>query len=195
MKKLFAAAAMLIATTTFAGVSNSKHNMNTFAGETNDVCYYCHAAHNTQVVTAGFAVPLWARNAGTAVVPYYKSNSVSVNVASLDVISQACMSCHDGSLDVGVTIKGDITAATNKITAAYALVDDLTNDHPVSLAWNAAFAGLGPSSSIGQFRLFGASGDMLTCASCHKVHDNTIAKFLRQDPDSGAFCVTCHSVK
>ena len=112
MKKILAVAAMLIATSAFAGVLNSKHDMAGSPARRNDVCYYCHAAHNTTVTAPA---PLWARPLA-AVVPYYKSSTISVNAATLDVVSQACMTCHDGTVDVNETIKGDVTAASTMLT-------------------------------------------------------------------------------
>jgi predicted CXXCH cytochrome family protein len=190
MKKIFALAVVLVASTAFAGVSNSRHNMNTFIGGTQDadVCYYCHAAHNTSTTVPA---PLWARNAGTATT-FYSSNSISVNISSLDAISGACMSCHDGSTDVGVTIKGDLAPATNNTLSGAVALSDLSNDHPVNLVWVSTKAGLGSAPLNAAFKLYGASGNLLTCGTCHAVHDSTIKDFLRVDPAATDFCASCH---
>lgn len=186
MKKIFALVAMLSATAAFAGVSNSKHNMATYTGAGGDVCYYCHAAHNT--VTGG--APLWARGNTPSISNYYASNTISANVTSLDAISSACMTCHDGSSTLNVTIKGTIgTATTSAIPGtSNAYLANLTNDHPVSITYNTAYAGL-TSGSITPFKLY---SNVITCGSCHLVHDSTITKFLRANPNSGSFCITCH---
>jgi len=33
----------------------------------------------------------------------------------------------------------------------------------------------------------------MECASCHDVHDNGIAPFLRLSNDASAMCLTCHN--
>ena len=196
MKKILVLAGVLFASTAFAGVSNSAHNMNNYptTGAGNgDVCYYCHAAHNT-----GSNAPLWARTTSTATYAFYTSNTISANltgtaVTALDGVSQACMSCHDGSIAVGTTIKGTVGGNTNVIAAGNTRVGpDLTNDHPVGLTWNTAYAGLAASTAITPFKLYGASSNIISCGSCHLVHDNTITKFLRANPNTGSFCNTCH---
>jgi predicted CXXCH cytochrome family protein len=189
MKKIFALAVMFIASTALAGVSNSSHNMNTFTTDPvdSDVCYYCHAAHNTSTTVPA---PLWARNAGTATT-YYTSNSISVNINALDAISGACMSCHDGTTDVGTTIKGDLSSSTDTLSGDVALAN-LSNDHPVNLVWVEGNAGLGAAPLNAAFKLYGAGGNTITCGTCHAVHDSTIANFLRVDPGATQFCASCH---
>ena len=191
MKKILVLAGVLFASTAFAGVSNSAHNMNNFGTvTTGDVCYYCHAAHN-----GGAAAPLWARsNPVITSYTYYTSQTISSNTPTLDGVTLACMSCHDGSIAVGTTIKGTVgNKGTTFVTGVNTKVGpDLSNDHPVGLVWNTAFAGLAASTAISTFKLYGAGTDTISCGSCHLVHDNTIAKFLRANPNSGAFCNTCH---
>lgn len=194
MKKIFALALALFASTALAAVSSTKHNMNTFNGNTGDVCYYCHAAHN-----ALSNAPLWSRNNSTASYTFYSSATISVNLAGtsnsvLDGVSNACLSCHDGTIGTATTIKGQIGTNNLLITNVNKKIGPvLTNDHPIGLTWNTNYAGLAASTAISPFKLYGTN--QISCASCHSVHGGvaTAAKqFMRADPASGTFCVTCH---
>ncbi|HEX9242317.1 MAG TPA: hypothetical protein VF875_07720 [Anaeromyxobacter sp.] len=207
MKKLVAIALALVATTaSAASVINSKHDMSKYTGVggavgSGDACYFCHAAHNNTT----FA-PLWARfNPTNGAYTTYTSGTVSVNISgSLDNFSLVCMSCHDGSVALNVTMKGKqgTNAANVYILANNAKIGpDLSNDHPVSVNWvGGGIAGL-TASVPAPFRVYNTSrgatalSAALTCGSCHAVHDPGISKFLRANPTSGSFCITCHASK
>lgn len=196
MKKILAVAALVLATSASAlTVNGSKHDMGVLVpvGST-DVCYYCHAAHNTTAAAA----PLWARAAwlGPSSYQFYTSSTISVNAATLDVVSQACMTCHDGAVAVNETIKGTYGSPT-VLTGTALVSQDLRNDHPVNLVWAVGKAGLNDGSNITPFKMYATSGGPagISCASCHQVHDNANGKFLRQSLTAGDFCAKCHSLK
>jgi predicted CXXCH cytochrome family protein len=206
MKKALAIALALVAGSASAAVVNSKHNIGNYNGQGGavgggDVCYFCHAAHNT-----GTIAPLWARNNPTSSYTTYTSGTISVNIGTtIDNFSLACMSCHDGTVAVNQTIKGKLgTNAGNVYILANATTKigpDLSNDHPVSLQW-APDATNGLVASVpAPFRVYNTSrgatalSAALTCGSCHAVHDTTNSKFLRANPNSGNFCATCHALK
>jgi predicted CXXCH cytochrome family protein len=208
MKKVLALAVALYAGTAFAAVSASKHNINNFTTPTanfvgtGDVCYYCHAAHNT---VGGQYQPLWARsNPVTSGYTTYSSSTVSKNIAgAVDQVSLACLSCHDGSIATNQTIKGRVGGgASDKFIGAFdankQIGPNISNDHPVSINWpGTAYAGL-TATVPAPFIVFNTSAGAttLTCASCHEPHGQfAFVKFLRADPASGSFCVTCHANK
>jgi predicted CXXCH cytochrome family protein len=78
---------------------------------------------------------------------------------------------------------------------------NLGNDHPVSIdyptpAQNPAFKvpsdaqkGWG-GASPNEVKLY-AGG--VECGSCHNVHNNDVAPFLRKSNDASALCLTCHT--
>lgn len=211
MKKMLAIALVLAAGTASAAVSSTKHNMNSYSGSqtqggttanatggTGDVCYYCHAAHNTLVGAA----PLWARNNPvTTSYVTYSSSTISKNINGImDPVSLACLSCHDGTIAVNQTIKGRVGGlATDKFmlgNATAKIGPNLSNDHPVSIAWaGTGYAGLTATmpAAFQPYNIGGSPG--LACASCHEPHGTAFSKFLRADPNSGSFCVSCHASK
>jgi predicted CXXCH cytochrome family protein len=209
MKKAFAIALALVAGSASAAVVNSKHNIGNYNGVGSggavgggDVCYFCHAAHNT-----GTIAPLWARNNPTnGGYTTFQSGTISVNIAgTIDNFSLACMSCHDGTVAVNQTIKGKLgTNAGNVYIAAgnTRIGPDLSNDHPVSLQWPApdSVNGLLPSVPA-PFRTYNTSRggtaltQAMTCGTCHAVHDTTYSKFLRANPNAAGFCALCHANK
>ena len=78
---------------------------------------------------------------------------------------------------------------------------DLSNDHPVSIdyptaAQDSAFKaptdaqkGWG-GTSPNEVKLYGGT---VECGSCHNVHSNDFAPFLRKSNAASALCTTCHS--
>jgi len=202
MKKILALALALFAGTASAAISATKHNMNTYIGSgTADVCYFCHSAHNGATSTA----PLWSRNSVTAGGwTFFTSQTISTNISAVDAFSGACLSCHDGTIAVNVTMKGKIGVAADKfLNAGNAyLSKNISNDHPVSISWAAA-AVAGNESGLpatfpaaNGFKLYGGTPSIV-CESCHAVHGGTgtFTKFLRVDPASGSFCAGCHTTK
>jgi predicted CXXCH cytochrome family protein len=206
MKKAFAIALALVAGSASAAVVNSKHNIGNYTGNGGavgggDVCYFCHAAHNTLTLA-----PLWARNSpGPGGYTTYSSGTISVNIGGfIDDFSRACMSCHDGSIAVNQTIKGKLgtNAGNVYILNGNAKVGpDLSNDHPVSLTWAADATNGLLATAPAPFRLYNTSrngtaiNNAITCGTCHAVHDTTYSKFLRANPNASGFCSLCHANK
>jgi predicted CXXCH cytochrome family protein len=54
-----------------------------------------------------------------------------------------------------------------------------------------AFVAAATVKTTGGLRLYGAT-NTLECGSCHNVHDNTAAPFLRKSNAASALCKTCH---
>jgi predicted CXXCH cytochrome family protein len=207
MKKAIAIALALVAGSASAAVVNSKHNMGNYTGQggavgAGDVCYFCHAAHNT-----GTIAPLWARtNPTNGGYQTFSSGTISVNIAgTVDDFSLACMSCHDGTVAVNQTIKGKLGTNAGNVYVAVGntrIGPDLRNDHPVSLQWPAPDATNGLLASVpAPFRTYNTNRGAtnltaaLTCGSCHAVHDTTFSKFLRANPAAAGFCALCHANK
>ena len=226
MKKLVTAAVLVLtAATAHAFVAGSATNG--ISGTPHDIpqkfslpagtqkCVFCHTPHNPRI-----AVPLWNRNAGSAITKVYNSPSLTSAGKAAAVadgsISSFCMSCHDGQTAMGnIQNSGQagnvaITGANTPIVATSKanLTTDLTNSHPVGFSYNAAYgedasAASGArlidptvvASRMGQVNppFFGAAGDQMECASCHKVHDDRIAPFLRYTNAGSALCLACHN--
>jgi predicted CXXCH cytochrome family protein len=214
MKKAIVALA-LIATATFAAadVVNSPHNMLTngagsgpYGGSTavagmDQVCVFCHAPHHTN--TAFVGAPLWNRVSTGSTYTVYTSATISGAVASPpNATSLACLSCHDGSANVGTvytygtstggTGTAILTGGTQAITGINNVGTNLSNDHPIGVVYpatgdfNAAAGG-----AVNGLPLYGDT-DTVECGSCHDPHDNANNNFLRASNAASALCLDCH---
>lgn len=219
MKKtaLLTAALVVLATVaSAASIKDSKHDLSSTSGTTGqksatttEICVFCHTPHNPAQ-----DVPLWNRtNPGAGGWTMYASPTLTASATTklsggtfdADSISLFCLSCHDGTTALGamhnMPTVADVTPA---MSAVYAKIGggtkDLTNDHPVGFDYAAAQAqdaGLvlkaTASTALGGNAFFGAAGNNIECASCHKVHDPANAPFLRIANTGSALCLACHN--
>jgi len=221
-RALLTAALVAIASTASAQtIVGTKHDLSTTStasftmpltksATTNQICIFCHTPHNPTV-----PVPLWNRtNPAATGWAMYNSPTISATAKAklalgnfdADSISLFCMSCHDGVTTMGAfSNHADLGAdATGVIpgTSTANIGDagtDLSNDHPVGFNYNTAATedtGLhtlaDAQTSLGGSAFFGSTGQMIECASCHKVHDNASAPFLRKTNAASALCLACH---
>ncbi len=160
------------------GIGDSRHNLgnlgehltittntspNGLSG-TSEVCVFCHTPHhsNTDVTR----VPIWNRNNSTAAsYTAYGPTLGGSNVSVVGSTSLACLSCHDGVTTFDNVIntpgrgfgpftdavfwdKNEMVAFT-MTSARLNIGTNLTNDHPVSIAYsNDGRASLRSSSTI-----------------------------------------------
>lgn len=190
-----------------ASIVGTKHDLSSTGGgaksNTTQVCVFCHAPHNTAAVQI---IPLWNHATTASTFTLYTSSTMTatgVTETQPAGASLACMSCHDGTLATGnvlnkpadaltgITFTATTTVdATGKIiSGANLLGTDLSNDHPVSVTYPASPATYGFTTTQTATKLF---SNKVECASCHQVHDNTIAPFLRMSMTNSALCLDCH---
>lgn len=212
------AAAALVASATAAfslTIVGTAHDLRQggYALGADEVCIYCHTPHNPVQ-----AVPLWNRNnpCNTNFTLYKSSPTLTASTQAAAFtagsVSVFCMSCHDGQTALGnIKNKMDHTMDTTTVisnTRNDLLGTNLTNSHPVgfnyasaqgadaTLREKTAAAGLLGTTTGGSAPFFNDSvngtGDMMECASCHKVHDNEFGKFLRKDNTASGLCLACH---
>ncbi len=199
----FSALTALPAHSAVMPVALSKHNLSISGPGTikataeTQTCLFCHTPHN-----ASSAGALWNRRTPTNVYTQYTSSTTKGAMGQPNGSSLLCLSCHDGTIALG-----EVLSRTANITMAGAVTllpagvgrlgTDLSDDHPVSFAYNAALftASAGelanPTLLTGKVKL-DASGRM-QCASCHDAHDNTNGKFLVVPNTASALCITCHT--
>ncbi|BEH09152.1 cytochrome c3 family protein [Geobacter sulfurreducens subsp. ethanolicus] len=187
------------------------------ATNTDQICVFCHTPHNAQQ-----DIPLWNRGNPTASnFTLYSSSSMN-NVPvkqgfTADSISLFCMSCHDGATGLGGAVHNDpngvaitMVGGNDLITGEANLGNDLSNDHPVN--FEVTPAGIAADGNLGALDtgtnpptmktadvtnglpLFKSArgATTLECGSCHKVHDNTDAPFLRTTMAGSKLCLGCH---
>ncbi len=180
------------------GIGGTDHDFSGQGWSSGQICAVCHTPHNSDVSVAD--APLWNHEVTAATFTPYSSTTLDATVGAPDGISKLCLSCHDGT--VALDNFGGTTGGTNFVTGDQLIGTDLSDDHPVSLTYDAALAtadaelfnptstnsGLG--GTISADMLFGAK---LECGSCHDVHNGAgVGKFLRKSNAGSALCMTCH---
>lgn len=202
-------------------IVNTKHNLSSTApltnaittADTDRVCIFCHSPHTEAGVVEA---PLWNRTLSTAVYTMYSSPTIDMlpTTGSPTGVSQACLSCHDGTVafDSLINAPGSdgfvaggasqgwtFSIVGNTMPAGITQVGpDLSATHPISMTYNEALDGqFTPLATIqaltGSVRLFGGSENQVECASCHNPHEATNPTFLRIPNDASALCTTCHT--
>lgn len=167
------------------------------------VCIYCHTPHHASAVT-----PLWSRDPSsltTDPTPYQMYASTTLQAVP-DLrprrASRLCLSCHDGTIALGQLAGGYIldTSLMQKIPTDTDprknpnLTTDLSNDHPISLAY-------GPNPELNDKSTLADKGIKLSldnyveCTSCHDPHNNQYGNFLVRDVSTqhDAICTDCHN--
>ena len=219
---LVAAAAILAAATAFAApvsIVNSKHNLSTSAptayaqgSGTTQICVYCHTPHNAYT-----AAPLWNRN-GSQYAPSSYTLYSGLNMANVsnksgftaDSISLFCMSCHDGSnlnniknqpVDGSTLYNGPIVNAKAILTTNDP-THDMRSTHPINfevkvgsetIQSDLKTVNTGNINGLPLFKSSRSATNTLECSSCHAVHDNQNAPFLRVTMNGSALCLACHA--
>jgi len=204
---------------------------NVQAQQENQICVFCHTPHGADK-TVG---PLWNRALSNAQYQTYNSSSldatgVGVPLDQPNGVSKLCLSCHDGTMAIGAvnvlsgsftdrnpstadiamrgteangTMPGGPAGATSGFTRR--LGTDLTNDHPISVVFDARLAsndgemrqpntqthivvrGGAQRPATNDIQLEPApgvtTGGLVQCNSCHDPHirdpNNENIKFLR----------------
>ena len=198
-------------------VAATKHNLsstqtdkvnNISTEDTAFVCGFCHSPHTE----AGGPAPLWNRGASAASYTMYTSPTLDMTIAGAPAsISQACLTCHDGTVgfdqlingagsggytaggaDQGWTFNLNAVPVGDTLTGVGNLGNVLTGDHPISVTYDptadTAFNTLASVQTA--LQLYGGSEDQVECASCHNPHEATNPTFLRASIDT--LCTTCH---
>lgn len=148
-----------------AGISTSKHNLSTSGTGSNhvtagtaEICVFCHTPHASN--TANVNAPLWNKQFPATTYQTYSSNSSTLDgeVLAVGSVSQACLSCHDGTQAMdniinntgsggldntggGVNGLAYTWATSTRVNAAGLLAgvaslgSDLRNDHPIGIRY------------------------------------------------------------
>ncbi len=192
MKKILVVLALAaFASTASATIEGSRHDLSKMNGATLGSCAYCHAPHLWVATNlpAGTTPPLWNRNSQAASA-YSIWSSQYLHTDYPGTRSLTCLSCHDGSQDLGQVNNGAYGSLGN-IAAVGNVGMDLTNDHPVGAVYSTTDTELVQPPTNG-IRL--RSGKV-ECSSCHDPHDTT------NGPNGGRFflrtttellCGSCH---
>jgi predicted CXXCH cytochrome family protein len=208
MKKIIAIALAFVASTASAALSGSAHDLtatpNLVAGTGS--CQFCHMVHNANGSVSdpsGAKAPLWAKSVRTYTM-YGTTVSGTATAASIGAISQACLSCHDGTADAVTTQHNStslVTSGGRTVLAANNLGNTLADDHPVSIQYrgtSASAAGLVDlaTATASGFLFFGTGTNQMECATCHDPHNGTAGSaYLLRVPTTTDVCAECHANK
>lgn len=175
---------------------------------TGEICIVCHTPHIVDGRTT--QAPLWNHDITDGTQHTMYANTTLNGVVDPDPSgpSLLCLSCHDGT--VALDSFGGTTGATY-IASGFRLGTDLSNDHPISITFDATTAAadgalFDPSvdeTTIGSGadQKTGLIGDLMTyggkvqCPSCHDVHNKfavTNSRLLKRTMVGSALCLTCH---
>ena len=215
--------ALMLSGSAFAAdnVTNSKHNLSSSGATygntiyttdgTDEVCVFCHTPHHGD--KAGTGVALWNRAATAATFTMYSTSTIDMTIsAQPQGVSLACLSCHDGTVAFdnlyngpgagdyngnvwarGWTWTGSVNTMAGSASANVGM--DLSNDHPISVTYDAtldtAFQSTSAVTGAG-LALYGSGSDQVECGSCHNPHNSTYAPFLRINNQASSLCLACH---
>ncbi len=195
-------------------ITGTAHDLSAKGYSGGQICVVCHTPHNadTTVVEA----PLW-NHAITAVnfAMYTSPSFDATQDAQPTGSSKLCLSCHDGvtAIDSFGGNTGNNFVSGNKAIGRNA---DLTDDHPISILYDAALAttdpGLhdptattvtigagGTKTRTGTVTALMLPSDKVQCSSCHDVHNNFVGPGTNDQPllkvtkAGSALCLTCHN--
>lgn len=187
-----------------AQVVASAHDFTTLSGPANyafqtrssNICGTCHTIHNALSQDA----PLWIHTTTTATFTPYSSATMNAVPGQPVSVSRACLSCHDGTVAVnsvnGTVATGGSVTGPIFIGGAALLGTDLSNDHPISIPYDAGDPDMNPLATVqGIFPLYGPSKNQVECGSCHDPHTpGTNGLFFRTVPTAyRSRCVVCHN--
>ena len=180
-------------------IVNTPHNLSVSgpggirAATESEICIFCHTPHFA--TTDG---PLWNHQMSAATYLPYTSATLKATVGQPTGASRLCLSCHDGTVALGMVNSrtGGIAMNTATLTGTNDLGVNLTGDHPVSFVYNGALAAadgnlVNPATLPPAVQL-DRSGQ-LQCTACHDPHNNQFGNFLVQDNSGSALCLTCHN--
>lgn len=201
---LVAGLGLVCSTARGESIVNSVHNLSASGPGTvkavseKNLCVFCHTVHHANGQT-----PLW-NHSMSSVTNYvtYTSGTLKAVVGQPDGSSRLCLSCHDGTVALGmVSSRTNCIAMQNGVMTMPAgtnnLGTDLSHDHPISFKYDAALTKLDtqlqdPATLTGKVRL-DHNGEV-QCASCHDPHNDQFGNFLVVDNTGSALCLTCHTV-
>ena len=183
----------------------------------NEVCVFCHTPHKATTQSM-----IWNRTNPSATFSLYSNpGSLVTTPIQPTAYSLRCLSCHDGSVAIdalnnvggrqpvpAMMAIGDVYypgspygSGGANIGGNYAgnpNVNNLTDDHPISMLYDANALTLSqgrlkdPTTLGTSLPLFGSR---VECSTCHDVHNNSggLPNLLRVTASRSQLCLSCHN--
>jgi len=192
-------------------VSNTPHNLNTWAGPgapldistlrgANQVCLPCHVPHHAYPDLDGTIEDvLWNHMETEATFTMYTTER-NPTVGQPEGASRMCLSCHDGVIALdsyGTNTPTPTAVLSGRPTGVGEVVGgqgDLSNDHPIGIVYPEGEDGYNASSGFTGVQLVkvGTVENRVECTSCHDPHNNGLSGFLRRELNNSYICLECH---
>jgi len=226
MRKCFPVIFVLLLWITIPGIAAilcTKHDLRSTSTATTKVdtlasfdrvCAICHTPH--KATNSGTFRPLWNMGATAQTMTY--SPAVTMRGTALPNTqvptgsSQACMSCHDGTVAIGtlnnlngvsadLDIIGNVTL-TDMLDPAtspdYIDPSQMQQNHPSGISLPAAAVGFSnyndPPTDANVAARYSNEGNVVQCATCHDPHDDANGNFLIISNASSSLCLACHNL-
>jgi len=202
------------AVTAQADISSTGHD---FSGETwseGEICLPCHVVHNADPCEGA---PLWSHAVIGSGKTYtaYTSTTIDINdtgypaSVTFSGTSKLCLSCHDGSIALdsfdgasGSTFIDDVGTGSGRVTDP-GDDTDLSRMHPIGFRYRNQLvlddgelndpATVNSSVVVLEDYTNADIGGLVTCSSCHDVHNSASADpLLVMDNAGSAMCLVCH---
>lgn len=157
------------------------------------VCAFCHTPHAALPQTPG-----WNRNNSGQIYVEYDSTTMQAVPQQPTGSSQLCLSCHDGTVALGLTRRpipgaGKGAGLLGTFVRGRSNVNtDLSDDHPISFTYDHALAAADGSLANPDLMGLPLEGQQMECGTCHDAHEKDIVPFLRRSTANGELCLTCH---
>jgi len=161
-----------------------------------DACIFCHAPHNINPNIT----PLWDHSLSSqSYTTYTSSTYTSGPEAPAAGSSKLCLSCHDGTVAVGLTVSQGLIGTSGSTLSSDILGTNLSTSHPMSMTpvddgslATSLFANP-PSSKDSAVVLVAGKVECTTCHDPHVPNNDPVSPmFLARSNASGAMCLACH---
>jgi predicted CXXCH cytochrome family protein len=161
-----------------------------------EACVFCHASHNV----IPNVTPLWDQRLSSLTYSTYTSSTYSSGTQTPAAgSSKLCLSCHDGSVAVGLTVASGTIATSGAMKPIDVFGSNLSTGHPVSMiAANDGqlAATLFSSPATTKDPTVKLVSGKVECTTCHDPHaqnnDPSVPMFLVRANRGGPLCVACH---
>lgn len=180
-----------------SGITGSAHDFShaSWTGAaTNQICAPCHAPHNN--VNASGQL-LWNHTmTSNSTYTMYSSPTFSNSPVAPSTQSKICLSCHDGTVALDSFGGASGTHFIGTVQPSALVGTDMSNDHPISMAYGAGSGTLGGLHLASDPKVAALlRAGKVECGSCHDPHNDGAgtSKLLQVDNAGSALCLTCHN--
>lgn len=161
-----------------------------------NTCVFCHAPHNINPNVT----PLWDHALSSQNYTAYTSSTYTSGAETPGAgSSKLCLSCHDGTVAVGLTVTKGLIATSGAMTTADVLGTNLSTSHPLGMAPaddGSLVASLFATPATTRDPAVNLVLGKVECTTGHDPHmpnnDPAVPMFLVRSNASGALCLACH---